>query len=230
MGEKKIENEQMLATLQVFTYFLFIGATIFTLNYLGVKLTALFVGSAALLVGIGFGLQQLFLDVISGFILLFDSNINAGDVIETTEFTGKVKRISLRTTQILTTDNLVVILPNSKMITANVTNLSHSRTSVRFRITVGVAYGSDTQKVKDILIQCSMDHPKTENEPAPTVLFKDFGESALIFELRFWSKDTFQIEAVQSEVRFLIDERFRKEGITIPFPQRDLHIKSGMPK
>ncbi|MDA8611324.1 mechanosensitive ion channel [Candidatus Pacebacteria bacterium] len=223
----KVLKEQAYGVTKVVTYVIFVLAIALSLNSLGIQLTALLVGSAALLVGIGFGLQQLFLDIISGFILLFDANINVGNVVQTESFIGKIQGIGLRTTQILTTDNVVIIFPNSKMTMSSVTNLSHSKISSRFRVKVGVAYGSDVEKVKEILISCSMDHPKAENDPMPTVLFRDFGNSSLDFELRFWSKDIFQIETVQSELRFMINERFIKEGITIPFPQRDLHIKSG---
>ena len=227
IASKRLSKEEGFAVIQVITYVIFVIAVLVSLNSIGVQLTALFVGSAALLVGLGFGLQQLFLDVISGFVLLFDPNINIGNVIETDSFTGKIQKIGLRTTQIMTTDSVVVILPNSKATTSSVVNLSHSTISSRFRVKVGVAYGSDVEKVKEVLISCSMDHPKAENNPEPKVFFQDFGDSSLDFELRFWSKDIFQIETIKSEIRFMIDERFRKEGIRIPFPQRDLHIKDG---
>jgi len=221
----KVSEEQAFSIIQIVSYLIFVIAILLVLSAVGVKLTALLVGSAALLVGIGFGLQQLFLDLISGFILLFDSNINIGDVLKTPDLVGKVQRIGIRTTQILTTDNVVVILPNSHVSNSSVTNLSHSRMSTRFRVKVGVSYGSDLDKVKEILISCAKSHPKVESSPEPNVLFRDFGESSLDFELRFWSKEIFQIEPVQSDIRFAIDKKFREGGITIPFPQRDLHIK-----
>jgi len=224
--EKKITEEQSEMLSQIVSYVVFITAILLALHNIGIKLTVLLFGSAALLVGLGFGLQQLFQDLVSGLILLFDKNITVRDVIESEKFTGRIQRVGLRATRILTTDNTVVIIPNSHMIANNLVNLSHSRESARFRVKVGVSYGSNVEKIKEILYECALDHEMIEKHPRPQIFFTDFGESSLIFELRFWSKNIFFIETIQSDLRFMIDDRFRKNGVVIPFPQRDIHIKS----
>lgn len=125
----------------------------------------------------------------------------------------------------------MLIVPNHKFIVDNIINWSHSATPTRFKVSVGVAYGSDVDMVKDILMECTIQHDKVlktkEDGKYPFVRFMDFGDSALLFEVFFWSNDIFPVENTKSDIRYLIDRRFREEGVTIPFPQRDLHIKSG---
>ena len=125
-----------------------------------------------------------------------------------------------------TRDDIVMIIPNSKFINENVVNWTHSNDNTRFHLKVGVAYGSDVDKVKFILEKCANDHPSVTKNPKPSVRFTDFGNSSLDFELLFHSNSVFRVENVKSELRFMIDREFRRSEVVIPFPQRDLHIRS----
>ncbi|MFP4453944.1 MAG: mechanosensitive ion channel family protein, partial [Desulfobacterales bacterium] len=179
-------------------------------------------------IGIGFGLQNIFNNFLSGIILLFERPIQVGDVIEIGGIWGTVREINVRSTQVRTFDNADLIIPNSDFISQSLTNWSFRDARIRRTVEVGVAYGSDTELVRSILIEVAYQHPRILRRPHPEVLFSDFGESALIFKLRFWAHiDWFLI--VETDVRFDIDRRFRENNIVIPFPQRDLHFKSDNP-
>lgn len=209
----------------VLKYSLWVIAVALILQALGVKITLLIAGSAALLVGFGLGLQQVFKDFVSGFILLFERTIRVGDVVETEGFVGKVQDIGLRTSSILTRENIIMIIPNSRFVEQNVINWSSMDELTRFRIDVGVAYGSDVRKVEQLLIQAAESHPDVSHRKKPFVYFRDFGESSLDFALFFSTDKGFEAEKIKSELRFAIDEAFRKHDISIPFPQRDVHIR-----
>jgi small-conductance mechanosensitive channel len=195
------------------------------LDTLGIRLTLLLAGSAALLVGIGLGLQQVFKDIVSGFFLLFEGNLKVGDVVELEGDVGIVKEIGFRTTKIENRDNIILIIPNSKFIGENVINWSHIEQKTRFSVDVGVAYGSDVELVKKVLLECARDHQEVTEYPKPFVRFDDFGNSSLDFQLFFWTDNAFRVENIKSDLRFAIDKKFRENKITIPFPQRDVHIK-----
>ena len=152
------------------------------------------------------------------------NDIKIGDVIEVGGLVARVQQIDIRTSKVMTRDGKYIIIPNSKLIGEQVVNWSHANTLTRFRIIVSVAYGSDTQLVKDILYNCALRHPDVSKNREIIVRFEDFGESGLAFHLFFWAKKTWVVETLQSEIRFDIDRQFRKNGIRIPFPQRDLHI------
>ena len=214
------------ALYQIIKYVLVIIALVIILESIGVKLTFLFAGSAALLVGLGFGLQQTFNDFISGIILLFEGTIQVDDIIEVEGIVGRVKRIGLRTSEIETRDNIELIIPNSKFTLDKVINWTHNKQHTRFRASVGVAYGSDVELVKNVLLECAEEHEFIVKKPAPRARFMDFADSSLKFDLLFFSNNMFRIERVKSDLRFLIDKKFREKGIIMPFPQRDVHIKS----
>lgn len=209
----------------VLKYTLWVIAIGLILQSLGVKITILIASSAALLVGVGLGLQQVFKDIVSGIILLFERTIRVNDVVETEGFVGKVQDIGLRTSSILTRDNIVMIIPNSKFIEGNVINWSSLDERTRFHVDVGVAYGSDVKKVEEVLIRCAENHPDTAKKNKPFVYFQNFGESSLDFSLYFWTQKGFEVERIKSELRFSINEAFRENDISIPFPQRDIHIQ-----
>ncbi|MFC2176043.1 mechanosensitive ion channel family protein, partial [Bacteroidota bacterium] len=137
---------------------------------------------------------------------------------------GRVKEIRLRASELETRDGIILIVPNSAFITGHVVNWTHNTRLNRFRVNVGVAYGSDVNKVRNLLIKCAKDHQEVVLNPEPYVFFEDFGDSQLSFSLYFFSRSIFRIEFVKSDIRFAIDEAFRKSGVTIPFPQRDIHI------
>lgn len=188
-------------------------------------MTFFLAGGAALLVGLGFGLQNIFSDFVSGVAILFEGTIEIGNIIEVEKVIGKVEKISLRNTQVITRDGFLIIIPNHKFVSENVINWSHHNNNVRFSINVKVAYGSDTRLVSNILLECVQKHSLALHKPLPMVRFEDFGDSGLEFKLFFWSKEVFNIEIVLSDIRFMIDKQFREHNISIPFPQRDLHIK-----
>lgn len=229
--KRGIDKGRRFALFKLVQYFVWTFAAIFMIQAAGFQITILLAGSAALLVGLGLGLQQIFQDLVSGIFILIEGTIQRDDVIEIDGLIGKIVTINLRTSTVLTRDGIMLIVPNHKFIVDNIINWSHSATPTRFKVDVGVAYGSDVQKVTDILMKCALQHDKIlktkENNLYPFVRFVDFGDSALLFQLFFWSHDIFPIENTKSDLRYLIDARFREEGVTIPFPQRDLHLKSG---
>lgn len=226
-----IDRGRRFAMIKLLQYVVWTIALVFIIQTAGFKITILLAGSAALLVGLGLGLQQIFQDLVSGIFILIEGTIQRDDVIEIDGLIGKILTINLRTSTVLTRDGIMLIVPNHKFIVDNIINWSHSATPTRFKVSVGVAYGSDVDKVMRILLECTVCHDKViksnEDGKYPFVRFVDFGDSALLFEVYFWSRDIFPIESTKSDIRYLIDKRFREEGVIIPFPQRDLHLKSG---
>lgn len=226
-----IDRGRRFALFKLVQYIVWTFAIIFMIQAAGFQITILLAGSAALLVGLGLGLQQIFQDLVSGIFILIEGTIQRDDVIEIDGLIGKILTINLRTSTVLTRDGIMLIVPNHKFIVDNIINWSHSATPTRFKVDVGVAYGSDVEKVTAILMECALEHDKIlktkENNLYPFVRFVDFGDSALLFQIYFWSSDIFPVENTKSDLRYRIDKRFREEGVTIPFPQRDLHIKSG---
>lgn len=209
------------------SYLIWVVAFLIILSSTGLNLTILWGAGAALLVGIGFGLQQIFADIISGIFLLFEGNLREGDVVELKNgIIGQVAHVGIRTSKILTRDDYTMIIPNSHFITEEVINWSHNEENTRFHIDVGVAYGSDVRLVERVLLASADGHPEISNLPKPFVRFSNFGDSSLDFQLFFWSTKTFRIETLKSDLRFKIDELFRSNNIQIPFPQRDVHIRT----
>lgn len=202
-------------------------ALLIAINTTGIDLSGLAIIAGALSVGVGFGLQSIVNNFVSGLILLAERPIKVGDWVEVGLHQGIVQRISVRSTEIKTFERATVIVPNSELISTSVVNRMHRDRQGRFEIPIGVAYGSDVNKVREILLQCAADNGEILQNPAPFVLFMDFGDSALMFELRAFVPDVNRRLRVSSELRFAIDEAFRKANIEIPFPQRDVHIKDG---
>ncbi len=201
---------------------------ILSLEITGIQLSLLLAGSAALLVGIGLGLQQTFNDLVSGLILLFEGSINIGDIVELDNgLVGRVTEIGLRTSKVETRDSIGIIVPNSRFINNNIINWSHNRSLTRFIIKVGVSYRNDPRQVEVILLSAVKDHTEIARNPSPVVRLMDFGNSAIQYELLFWTYSAWRIEYIKSEIRFVIFERFRQEGIEIPFNQYDLNLKQG---
>lgn len=227
--QKEINVGSQYAINRLLTYFVLLIAVIGTLQYVGINLTVLWGGAAALLVGIGLGLQQTFNDLICGIILLFERTVEVGDIVDMNNLVGTVKKIGIRTSLVETRDNVSVIVPNSKLVADNVINWSHFDSKARFKVAVGVAYGSDTTLVKEILLAAAEEHTRIVRRPKPFVRFVNFGDSSLDFEILFWTRDLLGIEDVKSDLRFAIDKAFREAGVSIPFPQRDLWIKQAPP-
>ncbi|GAA4955235.1 hypothetical protein GCM10023314_31190 [Algibacter agarivorans] len=198
-----------------------------TFNAIGVNVTAVFAASAALLIGVGLALQTLFQDIIAGVLILVDQTIHVGDIIEIDGKVGRVDEIKLRTTRAVTIDNRVLILPHHLYLTNSLYNWTQNGSTTRESVLVGVAYGSDVQLVKKLLLQAAVSNELVMKHPVPYVFFTNFGDSALEFKLVFTLNDSFQGAIPKSEIRFEIDRLFRENNISIPFPQRDIHIKSG---
>ena len=196
------------------------------LETIGVKVTLLLAGSAALLVGVGLGLQQTFNDVISGIILLSERSIKIDDVLEIDGDVVKIEGIGLRTSKALNRDDISIIIPNSLITTSKVINWSHQSKKTRFKIDVGVAYGSDVDKVIKILEESAFEHPEVSNRELVEARLMNFGNSSLDFQLLFFSKNIFRIGKAKSDIRRIINKKFAENKVTIPFPQMDLHLRS----
>lgn len=225
----KLDEGIQLVILRV-THYLLIGlGVIVAVQSIGLNLTSLAVVFGLLSVGIGFGLQHVASNFISGLIILFERPIKIGDRITIGDVWGDVANISLRATLIRTVDNVAIIVPNSEFITSRVTNWSHGDPKVRVHIPVGVAYGSDVPLVVSSLLEVAKNHPEVMKEPVPRVWFTEFGDSSLNFELLAWTLDPKSRPDVLSDLNRGIDEIFRKNKVEIPFPQRDLHVRSSVP-
>lgn len=199
-------------------------AAMVALSVLGVDLTALWAGSAALLVGVGIGLQGFFNDVISGFVLLFEGGVAVGNVLEVDGKLVRVERIDLRSTRVVTVAGELIVLPNSKVAGEAVVNLTQGDSAMRIRVNVGVAYGSDVDLVMRLLSEAMSEQPEVRSTPQPAVFFQEFADSSLNFSVMGWLDDPWDRMGIQSRVRTAIDAKFRAHGVTIPFPQRHLHI------
>lgn len=216
------------ASASLMWYAIVILATLFSLSIAGINLANLALVAGALSLGIGFGLQNIVSNFISGLILLFERPIKRGDWIIVGNTQGFVKEISIRSTQVQTFDHADVLIPNSELLTNQVTNWMLATSVGRIRLPVGVAYGSDTAKVKSILTEIGRNSPDviidTKEYNSPEVLFLRFGDSSLDFELRVFIKDILTSPRTTSALNFEIDRLFRENNIQIPFPQRDVHV------
>lgn len=224
---RKMEREDELKFISIFKfvrYSVYVAVIIITLSATGIDITVLITASAALFVGLGLALQDLFQDLIGGISIMLDKSLAVGDVIELEGKVSRVFEIKLRTTRTLTRDDKVIIIPNHKFISDTIYNYTQNRKITREVVKVGVAYGSDTSLVRKILIECATKENGVLKSPEPFVLFEDFADSALLFGIYFFISDSFTDPRVKSAMRFRIDAAFRKNNITIPFPQRDIHF------
>lgn len=225
---KGLDLGRQFALKQIVMYLVWAFAVFAILEMLGVA-TAVLAGLAAFLVGIGLGLQEVFKDLASGIIILIEGTADVGDIIEIDGQPAIVRQIGLRTSLVETRDQVSVLIPNSRLVVESVINWSHNQHVRRFNISVGVAYGSDVDKVTELLLSAALQHPKVLKEPKPMVLFEDFGNSSLDFNLYFYSEELFGIPKVRSEIRYSIIKLFRDHNIEIPFPQRDVWIRNASP-
>ena len=223
----KLLEEDKLKFISVFKfikYFVYLAVILITLSSAGVDVTILLTASAALFVGLGLALQELFQDVIGGIFIILDKSLLVGDIIEMDGRVARVFEIKLRTTRALTRDDKVMIIPNHKFISDTVYNYTQNHKTTREAVRVGVSYGSDIERVREVLLECAREQKGILKKPEPFVLFEDFGDSALAFGLHFYVSDSFVDPKVKSELRFKINNKFRLNNITIPFPQRDVHM------
>ena len=216
--------------VQLAKYFIYTFALIISLQVIGFNLSVLLAGSAALLVGFGFGVQDIFRDMMSGLLLLFEGTVKVGDIIRinSTNSEGpmiaRVLKINVRTTKIESRDGNTLIIPNSMITQNQVENWSFGSNLTRFHIDVGVAYGSNTELVRDLLKQAALAHPQVKKTKPVIVRMLNFGDNALELQLSFWADQSWEVELHKSEIRFEIDRLFRQHNIEIPFPQRTLHV------
>lgn len=221
----KIDEKRRMSIFLIVKYIGWVVSILIMIKVLGFDIKPLLFGSGALLIGLGFGLQNIFRDFVSGLFLLFEGSLKIGDVIEVEGEVGRVKEINLRSSEMITVDDVTVVIPNSTFVSERVVNWSIDNDAVRFEVNVGVAYGSDVEKVFECLEEAMLENKDVEKQPKPFVRFKNFGDSALEFEMLFWSKSGFVIDNVKSELRREVYKKLTKSGLAIPFPQRDVNIK-----
>ncbi|NNE26760.1 MAG: mechanosensitive ion channel [Saprospiraceae bacterium] len=222
--KNKIELGSQYAINKLVKYVVYVIAIITALQILHINMTLLLGGAAALLVGVGLGLQQTFNDITSGIVLLFERTVSIGDVLEFEGTVGTIKKIGLRSSLVETREKISLVVPNHLLVNNNVINWTHYNDKIRFNVSVGVAYGSDTALVKKILIEIADENPYALNYPKPFIRLEKFGDSSLDFNLYFYSKNYMVIEDIKSDIRLEIDRQFREHNISIPFPQRDVHV------
>src|SRR5216117_1705632 len=231
LAQSGLDRSLQYAIAQVVSNIVLVVGIFFVLENTGIHLAALTVFAGAVGVGVGFGLQNIASNFISGLVILAERPITIGDRVEVAGITGQVERIRARSTVIRTNDNISMIVPNTKFIDSPVTNWTYGDRRVRFRVPVGVAYGSDVNKVRDALLAVAQENPHTLKEPAPGVFLKQFGDSSIDFQLMVWSSEmSARPSRYRSDLNFAIAEKFREAGIEFPFPQRDVHIKDGVLK
>lgn len=224
---RKMEADDKLKFISIFKfikYLVYVIVILFTMSAAGINITILITASAALFVGLGLALQEIFQDIIGGIFIIVDKSLRVGDIIEIDNKVGKVFEIKLRTTRAITRDDKVIIIPNHKFISDIVYNYTQNHKTTRELVRVGVAYGSDIELVTNLLLEVVKSQRNILKSPKPFVIFEDFGDSALIFAVNFYITDSFTDPRVKSEVRYKIDAAFRKNNISIPFPQRDIHL------
>src|SRR5437773_432241 len=223
-----LDRALQYAISQIASNVVLVVGVLIVLENTGIHLGALAVFAGAVGVGVGFGLQNIASNFISGLVILAERPITIGDRVEVAGITGQVQQIRARSTVIRTNDNITMIVPNTKFIDSPVTNWTYGDPRVRFRIPVGVAYGSDIAKVREALLAAGRENPNTLKDPAPSVFLNKFGDNAIAFELVVWSSEmSHRPSRYRSDLNFAIEQKFREAGIELPFPQRDLHIRSG---
>jgi len=229
---KHLDKGTEFVIIQLVKYIVYTIAIIVIIRSFGIGLDLLLGGSAALLVGVGLGLQDIFKDFLSGLLLLFEGATKVGDIIEVQNYNGEenfiatIKEINLRTTKVQTRDDKTIIIPNSVLTHKSVNNWSFDNSLVRFKIPITIHYNSDVELVKQVLINCAQEHPKVKNTKPIFVRLLNFGNYGLELDLVFYAEQNFYIEIYKSEIRFAIEKEFRIHGIKVPYPQQDVYIKN----
>src|SRR5881296_1526179 len=231
LAQSGLDRSLQYAIAQVVSNIVLVVGIFIVLENTGIHLAALAVFAGAVGVGVGFGLQNIASNFISGLVILAERPIAIGDRVEVSGIIGRVQQIRARSTVIITNDNIAMIVPNSKFIDSPVTNWHYGDPRVRFRIPVGVAYGSDISKVRETLLAAGRENANTLKEPPPSVFLEKFGDNSIDFQLVVWSSEmSARPSRYRSDLNFAIEHKFREAGIELPFPQRDLHIRSGVLK
>ncbi|AWX43459.1 putative MscS family protein [Flagellimonas maritima] len=224
---RKMEQEDKQKFASVFkfiNYVIYLLVVLLTLSAAGIDITLVITASAVLFVGLGLALQELFQDILGGIFIIIDKSLQVADIVEVDGKVGKIFEIKLRTTRALTRDDKVIIIPNHKFISDIVYNYTQNHRTTRENINVGVAYGSDVDLVTQILEEVATEQKQVLKNPKPFVLFDDFGDSALLFSLHFFINDSFGDPKIKSAMRYKINNRFKENNVSIPFPQRDVHL------
>ena len=224
---RKMDHEDKLKFISIFKfikYVVYLVVILLTMSAAGINVTVILAASAALFVGLGLALQELFQDIIGGIFIIVDKSLRVGDIVEVNGKVGKVFEIKLRTTRALTRDDKVIVIPNHKFISDIIYNYTQNHKTTREKVSVGVAYGSDVTLVTSLLEKVVQKQKGILKNPKPFVIFEDFGDSALLFSVNFYINDSFTDPRIKSEVRYAIDAAFREHKVTIPFPQRDVHF------
>ena len=228
LNRYQIETGTRQSIGTIIKYLLILVGIVSILQTSGVDLSAFGILAGAIGVGIGFGLQNVTNNFISGLIILFEQPIKIGDRIEVGDVSGDVVKISARSTTIVTNDNISIIVPNSQFIDSQVINWSHSDRNIRFNFPVGVSYQEDPEKIKKILLDVASANPGVLKTPEPDILFENYGDSSINFNLRVWTSDYInKPKVLKSQLYYEIFRRFREEEVEIQFPQRDIHLRSG---
>ena len=231
LSKTRLQPSLQYGLSRIFGYTLIAIGFYVAFQAVGFDLSSLAIVAASVGVGVGFGLQNIINNFVSGIIILAERPISIGDRIEVAGVAGRVTKIQLRSTTVVTNDNITMIVPNADFISNTVTNWSHGDPKVRIRVPVGVAYGSDLKLLQRLLLEAAAEHPKALREPSPVVLFNEFGDSSLNFELGVWTQEmTATPIHFTSQMNFIIEQKLRENDIEIPFPQRDLHVRSGLPE
>ena len=229
---RKMEGEDQMKFITIFKYIkylIYVAVILLTMSAAGIDITLLITASAALFVGIGLALQELFQDILGGIIIVVDKSLRVGDIVEVDGRVGKVFEIKLRTTLAQTRDDKVMVIPNHKFMNDTIYNFTQNHRTTRESVRVGVAYGSDVKLVTKLLLQAVEEQKGILKQPKPFVLFDDFGDSALLFTVHFHIYDVLSDPRLKSQIRYRIDALFREHGVTIPFPQRDVHFYAHTP-
>lgn len=221
---KKIEEGKKYSLYNLFKYIIITFTVANGLQVVGLDISVILAGSAALLVGLGIGLQTLFKDFVSGIILLIDASIKVGDVIVVNDLVCQIKEIKLRTTTAITRDDKYIILPNSMLTSSQIQNWTHLSNTSRFEVQATIDYQTDIREVKEALLNLVSQNPSVLKKPKPFVRFTEFGESAMSFSVFFWTQDLFRVENISSEIRLSIFEKFNKHKIKIPFTKDEIAV------
>src|SRR5438445_10773224 len=228
LAQSGLDRSLQYAIAQVVSNIVLVVGIFIVLENSGIRLAALTVFAGAVGVGVGFGLQNIASNFISGLVILAERPITIGDGVEVAAMAGQVEHIRARSTVIRTNDNIMMIVPNTKFIDSPVTNWTYGDRRVRFRIPVGVAYGSDVAKVRDALLAVAHENPHTLKEPGPSVFLEKFGDSSIDFKLMVWSSErSARPSRYRSDLNCAVAEQFLEVGIEFPFLQRNVHIRSG---
>ncbi|MFD1553801.1 hypothetical protein DNU06_09570 [Putridiphycobacter roseus] len=230
----QLDKGTEFVVIQLAKYVIYTIAIIILLRSFGLSIDLLLTGSAALLVGVGLGMQDIFKDFLSGLLLLFEGSNKVGDIIEIHNYNGEdnfiaqIKEINLRTSKVETRDSKTLIIPNSILTHQSVNNWSFSTSVIRFQIPITIHYGTDVELAKQLLTECAQSHPRVKNTQPVFVRLRNFGNNGLELDVVFWAEQNFYIDIYKSEIRFAIEKAFRENGIGFPYSQTDIHIKKDL--